>query len=69
MCVFMMECIQLTTLTCSGSEPGLSNILLLQLPEPPERRRTDDDDGPMSEDTSMKKQAAVSQFEYQVFGI
>lgn len=36
-------------LTCRGSEPGLSSLLLLQLPEPPERRRTDDDDGAVSE--------------------
>lgn len=37
-------------LTCSGSEPGLSSLLLLQLPEPPERSRTeDDDDGAASE--------------------
>lgn len=41
--------IQLTTLTCSGSDPGLRSLLLLQLPEPPDRRRTDDeDDWPMS---------------------
>lgn len=36
-------------LTCRGPEPGLSSLLLLQLPEPPERRRTEDDDGAMSE--------------------
>lgn len=45
LCVsFMMACIQLTTLTCSGSDPGLNSLLLLQLPGPPDRKRTDDDD-------------------------
>lgn len=43
-------------LTCRGSEPGLSSLLLLQLPEPPERRRTDDDDGAVSERQTMEIQ-------------
>lgn len=46
--IFVMVHIPLTTLTCSGSEPGLSSLLLLQLPDPPDRRRTEDDDWPMS---------------------
>lgn len=52
MCVCLwVVCVQLTMLTCSGSEPGLKSLLLLQLPEPPDRRRTDDDDWPMSAGT------------------
>lgn len=51
-CLFVCVCgvcIWLTTLTCRGSEPGLSS-LLVQLPEPPERSRTEDDaDGAASE--------------------
>lgn len=47
-CLWGQACVRLTMLTCSGSEPGLSSLLLLQLPEPPDRRRTDDDDWPMS---------------------
>lgn len=47
-------------LTCRGSEPGLSSLLLLQLPEPPERRRTDEDeDGTASEGATRQRRSGL----------